>query len=415
VVKAAQDPAATSPLAVPPTDRIHQSFSVRIDYDVLFTRDALDPGNPVLRDTLTSREPARQHRVLAVLDQGLVQAWPEIPGWLHAYFQHHGDRLTLAAEPLVMVGGEAAKNDPALVSQLHAVLHRHHVDRHSFVVVLGGGGVQDAAGYAAATAHRGIRTVRMPTTVLSQNDSGVGVKNGINAFGAKNFVGTFVPPYAVINDRRFLERLPARERVAGMAEAVKVSLIRDGAFFAWLEREAAALAAAEPDALASLIRRCAELHLRHIGAGGDPFERGSARPLDFGHWAAHKLEATTAHELRHGEAVAIGLFLDSRYSVEAGLLAEEDFARIEPLLGALGLPRWHPALLATGPGGQPAVLDGLDDFREHLGGDLTITLLRGIGQAVEVHEVHRPLLARALSWIRRRSAQAAMSPRRPGP
>jgi 3-dehydroquinate synthase len=242
----------------------------------------------------------------------------------------------------------------------------------------------------------------------------VGVKNGINAFGAKNFAGTFVPPYAVINDRRFLERLPARERVAGMAEAVKVSLIRDGAFFAWLESRADALAAADPDALASSIHRCAELHLRHIATGGDPFERGSARPLDFGHWAAHKLEAMTAHELRHGEAVAIGLLLDSRYSFEAGLLAEADLARIERLLGALGLPRWHQALLATGADGQPAVLAGLDDFREHLGGDLTITLLRGIGQAVEVHEVHHPLVGRALSWMRQRSELAAVAPRRPG-
>jgi 3-dehydroquinate synthase len=340
--------------------------------------------------------------VMAVIDQGFEAAWPEVRGWLHDYFHHHPDQLALVTEPLAIVGGEAVKNDPALIDRLHAALHRHHVDRHSYVLIVGGGGVQDAVGYAAATAHRGIRTVRMPTTVLSQNDSGVGVKNGINAFGAKNFVGTFVPPNAVINDFRFLERLPARERVAGMAEAVKVALIRDAGFFGWLEDHAHALAAGDAEALAILIRRCAELHLRHIGTGGDPFERGSARPLDFGHWAAHKMEAMTAHELRHGEAVAIGVLLDSRYSVEAGLLDEPALARIERLLGTLGLPRWHAALDARTPGGRLAVLTGLDDFREHLGGDLTITLLRGVGEALEVHEVSEPLVARAVAWLRQR-------------
>jgi 3-dehydroquinate synthase len=399
VVKAAKDPAAT-PIATLPTDRIRQSFAVPFEYDVIFTRGVFAPENRVLVDALAQRQPQRRHKVLAIFDEGFAAAWPETAGQLRGYFQHHADHLTLVTDPVPVLGGEAAKNDAGLVGRLHALFHQHHMDRHSFVLVVGGGGVQDAVGFAAATAHRGIRTVRMPTTVLGQNDSGVGVKNGINAFGNKNFVGTFVPPYAVINDLRFLERLPRRDAIAGMAEAVKVSLIRDGAFFGWLEAHAAALAALEPEPLATLIRRCAELHLRHIGTGGDPFERGSARPLDFGHWAAHKLEALTAHELRHGEAVAIGLVLDSRYSVEAGLLPEADFGRIERLIARLDLPRWHDLLLAPGRGDRLALLDGLHDFREHLGGDLTITLLRGIGQAVDVHEMHEPMIEKALGWMR---------------
>jgi 3-dehydroquinate synthase len=400
VVKAAQDQAPI--VALPSADRVRQSFAVRFEFDVIFTRDALAPGNPALLQALVNREPTRRHRVLAILDQGFESAWPEARGWLRDYFEHHRDRVSLVADPIGIVGGEAAKNDPALIHWLHSELHRLHVDRHSYVLAIGGGGVQDAVGYAAATAHRGIRLIRMPTTVLGQNDSGVGVKNGINAFGAKNFVGTFVPPDAVINDLRFIERLPVRDRIAGMAEAVKVALIRDGSFFTWLEAHAPALAEGEPEALATLIRRCAELHIRHIGSGGDPFERGSARPLDFGHWAAHRLEALTNHEVRHGEAVAIGVLLDSRYSVEAGMLAEADVHRIEHLLAALGLPRWHDALIAPGLGGRPALMSGLDDFREHLGGELTITLLRGIGHAVEVHEVHEPLVDRALKWLRTR-------------
>jgi 3-dehydroquinate synthase len=403
VVKAAQQtPIVALPVS---SDRIHQSFSVPFEYDVIFTRDAFSPANRALVDALSHRQPQRRHKVLAVFDEGFQSAWPEVTGQLEAYFQQHADHLSLVAPAVPVLAGEAAKNDPALVGRLHTLFHDHHMDRHSFVLVVGGGGVQDAAGYAAATAHRGLRTVRMPTTVLGQNDSGVGVKNGINAFGNKNWIGTFVPPYAVINDFRFLERLPHREAIAGMAEAVKVSLIRDGGFFGWLEAHAAELAVPESEPLATLIRRCAELHLRHIGTGGDPFERGSARPLDFGHWAAHKLEALTHHELRHGEAVAIGIVLDSRYSVEAGLLSESDFLRIERLVARLGLPRWDDRLLAPGRASRPALFDGLDDFREHLGGDLTITLLRGIGQALEVHEMHEPLIARALEWMRARHAQ----------
>jgi 3-dehydroquinate synthase len=405
VVKAAKDQAATPIVALPSNpDRIRQSFSVPFEYDVIFTRDAFAPDNRALVDALSQRQPNRRHKVLAIFDEGFAAAYPETAAQLRAYFQRHADHLVLVTDPVPILAGEAAKNDPDLVHRLHTLFHQHHMDRHSFVLVVGGGGVQDAAGYAAATAHRGIRTVRMPTTVLGQNDSGVGVKNGINAFGNKNFIGTFVPPYAVINDFRFLERLPHRDAIAGMAEAVKVSLIRDGSFFAWLEAHAAQLAASDPEPLGTLIRRCAELHLRHIGTGGDPFERGSARPLDFGHWAAHKLEALTAHELRHGEAVAIGLVLDSRYSVEAGLLSEADFTRIERLIARLGLPRWHDALLAPGRGTRPALFDGLDDFREHLGGDLTITLLRGIGQALDVHEMHEPLIEKALAWMRAHQA-----------
>ena len=118
---------------------------------------------------------------------------------------------------------------------MHALFHRHRIDRHSYVLIVGGGGVLDAVGYAAATAHRGLRTVRMPTTVLGQNDSGVGVKNGINAFGAKNFLGAFAAPFAVIDDVGFLATLGPRDRAAGMAEAVKVALVRDPDFFAWLD------------------------------------------------------------------------------------------------------------------------------------------------------------------------------------
>jgi len=257
-------------------------------------------------------------------------------------------------------------------------------------------------GLAAATSHRGVRHIRIPTTVLSQNDSGVGVKNAVNFKGIKNYVGTFAPPWAVLNDLDFLDQLPGRERVSGIVEAVKVALIRDPDFYRWLEQNADALATFAPEAEEYMIRRSAELHMRQIAHGGDPFEMGSARPLDFGHWSAHKLEAMTNHHVRHGEAVAIGIALDARYSVLVGLLAEGDDERIVVLLENLGLRIWHPALESKDADGKLSILTGLRDFQEHLGGDLTITLLKSLGRGHEVHQMDATLVRQAIAWLKLR-------------
>jgi 3-dehydroquinate synthase len=241
--------------------------------------------------------------------------------------------------------------------------------------------------------------------VLAQCDGGVGVKNGVNGFAAKNFAGTFAPPFAVLDDFELLRTLPLRDARAGMAEAVKVALVQDGALFAWLEAESSALGRAEAEPVAQLIRRCARLHLEHIANGGDPFEAGSARPLDYGHWSAHKLELLSAHELKHGEAVAIGMLLDARYAERQGLLPPSDLERIERLLGALGLPRYHRAL-AERRGGKLSVLAGLEEFREHLGGTLAVTLLEGIGKRREVSTLDTRVLEDAIHWLAERAEQA---------
>lgn len=381
-----------------------QRIAVPFDYPVYFTRDAFSPGNRDLLDAIVRKEPDRRHRLLVVVDDGVATATPALPARVAAYVDAHAERLVLAASPLVVAGGEAAKNDLAALDEVRRRLHALGMDRQSVIVIIGGGAVLDMVGYAAATVHRGVRVVRLPSTVLGQNDAGVSVKNGINAFGAKNFLGTFAPPFAVVNDRDLLSTLPRRDVIAGMAEAVKVALVRDAEFFAWNERHADALAAGDLDRVSEQVERSARLHLAHIAAAGDPFELGSARPLDFGHWAAHKLEVLTEHRLRHGEAVAIGMALDTCYAAEVGMLDAAHRERILALLARLGLPSWDVGLRLCGPDERPRLLDGLAEFREHLGGELTVTLLDDIGHGVEVHEMHPDAILRALDFLAHRDA-----------
>lgn len=370
-----------------------QRVGLILEYPVVFTRDSFDPANLVLAETLSRRE-QRCHRVAVAIDSGVAECRPGLVAEIERYARHHAERIQLAGPPWVITGGEAAKHHERL-AELHRQLASRNVDRQSYVLAIGGGAMLDVVGYAAATLHRGVRLVRMPTTVLAQNDAGVGVKNGINAFGVKNFLGTFAAPFAVINDSDLLSTLQRRDQIAGMAEAVKVGLVRDPTFFHWLDEHSDELAAFNSQAVEYLIRRCAELHLEHISCSGDPFEQNNVRPLDFGHWAAHKIEILTNRELRHGEAVAIGIALDSAYSVEAGHLTEREHRVIISLLQRLLLPIWHARLR------DPALTDGLEEFREHIGGELCITLLRGVGRPIEVHVISEDTLRRAIDRIDR--------------
>lgn len=379
---------------------IQRTINVQFEHRVFFTRGVFNASNSLLHSLLKPAGPAA--KVLVVIDEGLAAVRPALAGAVENYFAPLEADLRCVAPPFVIEGGERSKTSYFPVSEIHSQIDRHHIDRHSYLIAIGGGALLDVAGLAAATAHRGIRHVRVPTTVLAQNDSGVGVKNGINAFGKKNFIGTFAPPFAVINDFDFLETLPEREKRSGYAEAVKVALIRDAAFFAWLERHSAALARFEGGALEELIRRCAELHVNHIVSGGDPFETGSARPLDFGHWSAHKLEQLSDYRLRHGEAVAIGLALDAIYSRAAGLLGAADCERVLALLEALGFQLFANELLHLDSDNQPSVLRGLEDFREHLGGELTLTMLAGIGRGIEIHQVHPAKMRAAMAELEQR-------------
>jgi 3-dehydroquinate synthase len=385
---------------------IERTIQVGYELRVFFTRNVFAPANPLLKEVLLGSED-RKRRVLVVVDEALAQAQPTLAAQIEASVGAATPRLELVCPPLVIEGGERTKNSLIHVSEIHSHIDRYHLDRHSYVIAVGGGALLDMAGLAAATAHRGVRHVRIPSTTLSQADSGVGVKNGINAFGKKNFIGTFAPPFAVINDFELLRTLSERDKRAGYVEAVKVALIRDRKFFEAIEADAERLARFEPQAMERLIRRCAELHVDHIATSGDPFEFGSARPLDFGHWAAHKLEQLSDYNLRHGEAVAVGIALDVLYSRDTGLLDAASAERVLRLLEKLGFELFAPELRNTDSSQSLLVLNGLEEFREHLGGQLAITLLSAIGKGIEVNEMNLPKVVRIIDELEQRHTQRA--------
>ncbi|MGH7976427.1 MAG: 3-dehydroquinate synthase [Limisphaerales bacterium] len=381
---------------------IQRSIQVGWQLRVFFTEDVFAPANPVLKDALADDFPKK---VLVVLEDALAQSQPNLERQIENYFFVHANQLQLVRPPLFVAGGEQSKNSITIVTDILSHIDRHHIDRQSYLIAIGGGALLDVAGFAAATAHRGVRHVRIPTTTLAQADSGVGVKNGINAFGKKNFVGTFAPPFAVINDFNLLATLEPQNKRSGYVEAVKVACIRDKNFFDEIENDAEKLISFEPDSMKKIIRRCAELHLEHISTSGDPFETDSARPLDFGHWAAHKLEQLSNFGIPHGEAVAIGIALDVIYSRNAGLLDKKSCERILKLLEQLGFKLFVYELLDFDARDRLLFLSGLEEFREHLGGELTITLLKEIGLGIEVHEMDSKKIVEAVHELRLRAGK----------
>ena len=381
------------------------AFAPRFVHRLHFTRDVLGDDQSVLADVL---EPSgeRPAKVQFWVDEYVAQANPDLKARLRGFAQRHADRVELAGNVQFAPGGEAVKNDIHILERMLKVFHAANLDRRSYIVVVGGGAVLDAVGFAAAIAHRGIRLVRLPSTTLAQADSGVGVKNGVNLFGKKNWLGSFAVPWAVINDASLLETLPDRDFVCGFSEAVKVFLLKDAGLFDRLCDVAPAIRQRDMNAALPIIAASAEAHRRHITQNGDPFEMLEARPLDFGHWSAHKLEAMTDFRLRHGEAVAIGVAIDTIYSTLALGLDPALADRVVSCLEQLGFELNHPALADTRP-----LFEGLEEFRQHLGGRLTLTMLHGAGRPVDVHEVDEPLMLQAIQTLRERASKATQTSR----
>jgi 3-dehydroquinate synthase len=377
------------------------AFTVPFTHRLRFTRNVLETDQQVLLNLLAPSGEAPV-RVQFWLDEQIAQAQPQLQMRIRAFAQAHRDRLTMSGNIQICPGGEAVKNDIHIIERMLKCLNAADLDRRSYVIVIGGGAVLDAVGFAAAIAHRGIRLIRLPTTTLAQADSGVGVKNSINLFEKKNWIGTFAVPWGVINDEALLASLPDRDFRCGFSEAVKVSLLKDPEEFVRIEAWAERIRDRDMSAARPVIRRSAELHLEHITLGGDPFEALEARPLDFGHWSAHKLEPMTKFELRHGEAVAIGVAVDTVYSSLVHGLPAEDADRVLRCLVNLGAPLSHPALRDT-----KQLFQGLEEFRQHLGGRLTLTMLRRIGEKLDVHDVDQPKMLQAIAHVANYAAENA--------
>ncbi|MEX0315260.1 MAG: 3-dehydroquinate synthase [Allomuricauda sp.] len=375
---------------------IEQKFQVNFHFKVIFTEALFNLDNTVLHELLAKK--SEKSKALVIVDSGVIKTHPRLEMSIKDYFAHYQNDIELQGGILQIPGGEASKNSDGHVTAILDKVNQFSIDRHSYIIAIGGGAVLDAVGFAAAIAHRGVRLIRVPTTVLSQNDSGIGVKNGVNSYGKKNFTGCFASPYAVINDSSFLVTLDDRDWRAGIAEAIKVALIKDADFFDWIEENAHQLAHRNLEVMNELIYHCADLHMQHIRTSGDAFEQGSSRPLDFGHWAAHKLEQLSNFSLRHGEAVAIGIAIDCAYAHLKGYLDEASLLCILNLMNKLGFELYHKEL-------TDHVLSGLEEFREHLGGRLTIMLIESVGKGFEIHEMDKKLVLDAIAYIKEYSTQ----------
>lgn len=380
-----------------------QRFSVPYEYPVYFTRDLFHPENELLCSVLCRRKEDRRHRLKVFVDEGVVEAMPGFADQVETYLKGRSSLLKMEGGIEVVPGGETAKNGWDLVQDCMEKIADARLCRQSFVIAIGGGSFLDIVGLATALVHRGLRLVRVPSTVLAQDDAGVGVKNGVDERGMKNFAGTFAPPFAVLIDYDLLRTVAMKYWLGGVAEAFKVAIIKDRDFFRFLRRSASRLRAKDDRAIEHVVKRCAILHLEHIRNNGDPFEFGMARPLDFGHWSAHRLEILSDYDLCHGEAVSVGIALDSCYAAVTGLLPQRERDLILGALEETGLPIWSDLLeLRTDDGGLE-IVRGLKDFKEHLGGELNVTMPVQIGRSIEIHEMDPEAIEQAIGHLKERS------------
>jgi 3-dehydroquinate synthase len=276
--------------------------------------------------------------------------------------------------PIILPDGEQYKNADILGTIYDALLS-NRCERNTTMIALGGGVIGDLTGYAAATFLRGVPFIQVPTTLLSQVDSSVGGKTGINHALGKNMIGAFYQPQVVLADIATLNTLPDRELSAGLAEIIKYGLIRDAAFFAWLEANMAKLVARDPEALAYAIRRSCEHKAEVVAA--DEHETGERALLNLGHTFGHAIENGMGYGVwLHGEAVGAGMLLAADMSCRLGWLDNTQVTRIGVLLKAANLPLTPPAL------GSEAYLQLMGLDKKVVDGKIRLILLQDIGKAV---------------------------------
>lgn len=373
------------------------SFTVNFSYPVFFTTKVFSPSNCTLLNVLEGDIA----KIVFFVDDGLQAYWHDLEKSISNWCSHHNSRVQLASSVYYVQHGESIKNNLSILDYVGHVVEKTELCRQSYIAAIGGGAVLDAVGFAAAIIHRGIRLIRIPTTVIAQLDSGIGVKNSMNRFRQKNYYGTFAPPWAVINDFDFLQTLGQKDWISGIAEAFKVAIIKDKAFLDYLAKSANDILQRDQKTIEYIIKHCARLHMDHIRNSGDPFETGTEKPLDFGHWAAHRLEILTDFKLRHGEAVAIGIAIDLLCSVQLGLLSKEECEFALETMEQCGLSLWHE-VLDNVKIGTLALFKGMGEFKRHQGECFTITMPNGLGEKTEIYNISLNLISNAIDGLRKR-------------
>ncbi len=294
---------------------------------------------------------------------------------------------------VILPDGEVHKTLEVL-NRVYTALLEARCDRQTTMLALGGGVIGDMAGFAAATYQRGVPFIQVPTTLLAQVDSSVGGKTGVNHPLGKNMIGAFYQPRAVIIDTDTLKTLPDRELSAGLAEVIKVGLIRDAGFLAWLEDNLDRLLARDPEALAHAIRVCCQCKADVVAA--DEREGGVRAILNLGHTFGHAIETGMGYgQWLHGEAVAAGMVMAADLSRRLGWLTAADVERVRRLVARARLPVAPPASLSR------------DRFRELmsvdkkvLAGQLRLVLLRRLGEAVVTADFPSSSLDETLNAVR---------------
>lgn len=379
--------------------KITQKFNILSHYKTIFTKNLFYKKNKLIYYFLKNNYSKEKKKILIIIDNNVIKKNTYLLKQIKEYFIIYKNSFTLITQPIIIKGGELIKNDKNEIENLYNHINKYNICRHSYIIAIGGGAILDIVGFITSTAHRGIRLIRIPTTTLSQNDSGVGVKNGINYFKKKNFIGTFSVPEIVINDFTYLKTLTKKNLISGISEAIKIALIKNKYYFLYIKKYTQLILNRNIIIITKINYLCAYLHMQHISKNYDPFEKFSSRPLDFGHWTAHKLESLNKNKLTHGFAVAIGIAIDCTYAFLTNLLKKKLWQKVIETLLSLNFYIYNKKIKINKK--NIFFEKSLNEFKEHLGGKLTITLLKDLGKKITINSINLKKLKQTVVLLKK--------------
>ena len=307
------------------------------------------------------------------------------------YLEKISNTLSVEKEiiPIILPDGEVFKNFETL-NLIYDTLLKNKANRQITLIALGGGVIGDITGFAAATFMRGVDFIQIPSTLLSQVDSSVGGKTGINHPLGKNMIGAFYQPKCVIADINLLETLPDKELSAGLAEVIKYGLIRDSSFFEWLENNVEGIIKRDSQLLIEAVARSCQNKVDIVES--DEFESGIRAILNLGHTFGHAIETATGYgKWLHGEAIAIGMVMAAYLSEQMGWLTKEENQRIKSLIVDANLPINPPEI------SKQEFLDLMQLDKKTKEDQINLVLQQGIGKAIltsdyDIEKLHNTLL-----------------------